>query len=39
MATKKDISMVGFAIVAYAGDAKSDLLEALNQARDRKSVV
>lgn len=34
MATKNDISMVGFAIVAYAGDAKSDLLEALNQARN-----
>ena len=35
MATKNDISMVGFAIVAYAGDAKSDLIEALNQARDK----
>ncbi|OAU68675.1 PTS system lactose-specific transporter subunit IIA, partial [Lacticaseibacillus rhamnosus] len=33
MATKEEISMTGFAIVAYAGDAKTDLIEALNEAR------
>ena len=29
MATKEEISMVGFEIVAYAGDAQTDLLAAL----------
>ncbi|WP_179394213.1 PTS lactose/cellobiose transporter subunit IIA [Lacticaseibacillus absianus] len=33
MATKEEISMTGFAIVAYAGDAKTDLIDALNAAR------
>jgi len=34
MATKEEISMTGFAIVAYAGDAKTDLISALKKARD-----
>ncbi|APU71521.1 PTS lactose/cellobiose transporter subunit IIA [Companilactobacillus crustorum] len=34
--TKKDISMTGFAIVAYAGDAKTALLKALDNAREGK---
>ena len=33
MATKEEISMVGFAIVAYAGDAKTALMQALEKAR------
>lgn len=33
MATKEEISMTGFAIVAYAGDARTDLIEALNEAK------
>ncbi|GEL15688.1 PTS lactose/cellobiose transporter subunit IIA [Pediococcus cellicola] len=33
MATKEEISMTGFSIVAYAGDAKTDLIEALQEAR------
>lgn len=33
MATKKEISMTGFAIVAYAGDARTNLLEALGEAK------
>ena len=33
MATKKEISMTGFDIVAYAGDAETDLLDALSAAR------
>lgn len=33
MATKEEISMTGFAIVAYAGDAKTALMKALNHAR------
>ncbi|WP_412989570.1 PTS lactose/cellobiose transporter subunit IIA [Pediococcus siamensis] len=33
MATKKEISMTGFSIVAYAGDAKTALIEALQEAR------
>jgi len=32
--TKEDISMTGFEIVAYAGDAKTALIKALNKARD-----
>lgn len=32
MATKKEISMTGFDIVAYAGDAETDLLDALDAA-------
>lgn len=35
-ATKKDISMVGFDIVAYAGDAKTDLIDALRRAKEGK---
>lgn len=34
--TKEDISMTGFAIVAYAGDAKSALIKALDNAREGK---
>lgn len=30
--TKKDISMTGFDIVAYSGDARSDLIQAMNEA-------
>lgn len=33
MATKEEISMVGFEIVAYAGDAQTDLIAALDAAR------
>ena len=33
MATKQEISMTGFEIVAYAGDAQTDLLDALDAAR------
>lgn len=33
MASKEDISMVGFTIVAYAGDAKTALLNALKEAK------
>ena len=33
MATKEEISMIGFEIVAYAGDAMTDLLHALDAAR------
>ena len=32
-ATKEEISMIGFEIVAYAGDAMTDLLAALDRAR------
>ena len=34
MATKEEISMIGFEIVAYAGDAQTDLLSALDAARE-----
>lgn len=33
MVTKEEISMAGFEIVAYAGDAKTAVFKALNQAR------
>ena len=33
MATKQEISMIGFEIVAYAGDAQTDLIAALDAAR------
>ncbi|MDN6160792.1 MAG: PTS lactose/cellobiose transporter subunit IIA [Tetragenococcus koreensis] len=33
MTSKETISNVGFALVAYAGDAKADLFDALKQAR------
>ena len=33
MATKQEISMIGFEIVAYAGDAQTDLLSAIDAAR------
>lgn len=33
MTSKEDISMVGFTIVAYAGDAKTALLNALKEAK------
>ena len=32
MATREEISMVGFALVAYAGDARTAALRALNAA-------
>lgn len=32
MATKEEISMIGFEIVAYAGDAQTDLIEACKKA-------
>ena len=32
MATREEISMVGFALVAYAGDARTAALSALNAA-------
>lgn len=34
MATKQEISMIGFEIVAYAGDAQTDLIAALDAARE-----
>lgn len=33
MATKQEISMIGFEIVAYAGDAQTDLIAAIDAAR------
>lgn len=36
MATKEEISMTGFEIVAYAGDAKTALIQALNSAQTEK---
>ncbi|MDE7022824.1 MULTISPECIES: PTS lactose/cellobiose transporter subunit IIA [Ligilactobacillus] len=33
MTTKKEISQIGLKLVAYAGDARSDLIEALESAR------
>ncbi len=36
MATKEEISMAGFEIVAYAGDAKTALIQALNSAQNGK---
>ncbi|MGL5900550.1 MAG: PTS lactose/cellobiose transporter subunit IIA [Lactobacillaceae bacterium] len=36
MATKEEISMAGFEIVAYAGDAKTALIQALNAAQNGK---
>lgn len=33
MASKEEISMTGFKIVAYAGDARTALLKALDEAR------
>ena len=32
--TKEDVTMVGFEIVAYAGDARSKLMIALNKAQN-----
>ena len=34
--SRKDIGMLGFEIVAYSGDARSSLLEALKDARNGK---
>ncbi|WP_281166005.1 PTS lactose/cellobiose transporter subunit IIA [Liquorilactobacillus sicerae] len=34
MATKEEISMTGFKIVAYAGDAKTAVLKALDKAKN-----
>lgn len=31
---KEEVTMIGFEIVAYAGDARSSLIEAINAARD-----
>lgn len=33
MLTKKEISMTGFEIVAYAGDAKTALIKAIDEAK------
>lgn len=33
---KEDIDMIGFEIVAYAGEARSKLLEALNKAEKKE---
>lgn len=38
MSTKEEISMVGFAIVAYAGDAKTALIKALDAAKEGNFV-
>ena len=32
--TKEDVTMIGFEIVAYAGDARSKLMIALNKAQN-----
>ena len=32
--TKEDVTMIGFEIVAFSGDARSKLLEALKKARN-----
>lgn len=34
--TKEEISEVGFAIVAYSGDARSDLVMAMNKTSEGK---
>lgn len=34
MKSKEEINMLGFTIVAYAGDERSDLMDALAFARD-----
>ena len=34
--SRRDIGMLGFEIVAYSGDARSSLLEALKDARNGK---
>ena len=34
--TKEDVTMIGFEIVAFAGDARSKLLEALKKARNNE---
>ncbi|SNK06165.1 lactose-specific phosphotransferase EIIA [Streptococcus pneumoniae] len=34
MKSKEEINMLGFTIVAYAGDARSDLMDASAFARD-----
>lgn len=31
---KEEVTMIGFEIVAYAGDARSNLIEAINAAKD-----
>lgn len=31
---KEEVTMIGFEIVAYAGEARSNLIEAINAARD-----
>lgn len=36
MRTREEISMIGFEIVAYAGDARSKLITALNKAKEGK---
>lgn len=33
---KKDVAMIGFEIVAYAGEARSNLLQALKEAKEKK---
>ncbi|WPC16611.1 PTS lactose/cellobiose transporter subunit IIA [Pediococcus inopinatus] len=39
MATKEEISMVGFALVAYAGDARTAALKALDAAESGDFVT
>ncbi|CVN56475.1 lactose-specific phosphotransferase EIIA [Streptococcus pneumoniae] len=34
MKSKEEINMLGFTIVAYAGDARSDLMDALARLRE-----
>ncbi len=34
--TKEDVTMIGFEIVAYAGDARTKLLNALQKAQNRE---
>lgn len=36
MRSREEISMIGFEIVAYAGDARSKLIMALNKAKEQK---
>lgn len=36
MRTREEISMIGFEIVAFAGDARSKLITALRKAKEKK---
>ena len=37
--TKEDISMTGFSIVAYSGDARTYLMQAMDKASEGKELV